>query len=267
MLDELDPLLRRQGDLFRLQHVAYESAFMPMAAGEWDQATAALESAIEINRRSGYPHWAATYVARLGWLARLRGRDDEAVSLGRRALHVTEASSHPWVGALVCAELGITLLATGSRAEAVELFERGHAIAEQAGAEFYLLGCLGPLAEATRSPGVLAEADRLLAEARLPAGDAWILGYEAYLAVARAWLAVRQPERARSVLAPLLTAVERESWVIALAAALVVDGAALGRLGERDQARAAVDRGAALARDHGLAHVLREARTAASLVR
>jgi DNA-binding SARP family transcriptional activator/tetratricopeptide (TPR) repeat protein len=267
VLDELDPLLRRQGDLFRLQHVAYESAFVPMAAGEWDQATTALESAIEINRRSGYPHWAATYVARLGWLARLRGRDDEAVSLGRRALHVTEASSHPWVGAVVCAELGITLLATGSRAEAVELFERGHAIAEQAGAEFYLLGCLGPLAEATRSPGVLAEADRLLAEARLPAGDAWILGYEAYLAVARAWLAARQPERARSVLAPLLVAVERESWVTALAAALVVDGAALGRLGERDQARAAVDRGAALARDHGLAHVLRDARTAASLVR
>ena len=89
------------------------------------------------------------------------------------------------------------------------MFERGHAIAEQAGAEFYLLGCPGPLAEATRSPGVLAEADRLLAEARLPAGDAWILGYEAYLAVARAWPAVRQPERARSVLAPLLTAVER----------------------------------------------------------
>jgi DNA-binding SARP family transcriptional activator/tetratricopeptide (TPR) repeat protein len=221
VLDELGPLLRRQGDLYLLQHVANESAFVPMAAGDWDRATAALESAIEINGRSGYPHWAARYVAHLGWLARLRGRDDEAVSLGRRALHVTEANSHPWVSALVCGDLGITLLATGSRAEAVELFERGRAIAEQPGAEMYLLGCLGPLAEATRSPTVLAEADRLLAGARLPAGDAWVLGYEAYLAIARAWLAARQPERARSVLAPLLAAVERESWVTALAAALV----------------------------------------------
>ena len=53
----------------------------------------------------------------------------------------------------------------------------------------------------------------------------------------------------------------------ALAAALVVDGEALGRLGELAQARAALDHGTALARDHGLAHVLREARTAANLVR
>jgi tetratricopeptide (TPR) repeat protein len=238
-----------------------------MAAGDWDQAIAATEEAIEINRRSGWPHWAASYFAYLGWLARLRGRDDQAVSLGRRALHLCQANDHPWVGALVCAELGTTLVAAGNRAEAIELFERGHATAQTAGAEAYVLRCLGPLAEVTRSPAVLAEADRLLAGARLPAGDAWVLGYEVYLSVARGWLTADQPERARAVLAPLLGAAERVPWVAALAAALVVDGAALGRLGERDQARAAVDRGAALARDHGLAHVLREARTVASLVR
>ena len=267
VLDELDPLLRRQGDLYLLQTAVFESAYVPMAAGDWDQAIAAMESAIEINRRSGWPQWSAWYLACLGWLARLRGRDDEAVSLGRRALHLCQANDHPWVGALVCAELGTTLVAAGNRAEAIELFERGHATAQTAGAEAYLLRCLGPLAEVTRSPAVLAEADRLLAGARLPAGDAWVLGYEVYLSVARGWLTADQPERARAVLAPLLGAVERVPWVAALAAALVVDGAALGRLGERDQARAAVDRGAALARDHGLAHVLREARTAASLVR
>jgi tetratricopeptide (TPR) repeat protein len=267
VLDELDPLLRRQGDLYLLQTAVFESAFVPMAAGDWDQAIAATEEAIEINRRSGWPHWAASYFAYLGWLARLRGRDDQAVSLGRRALHLCQANDHPWVGALVCAELGTTLVAAGNRAEAIELFERGHATAQTAGAEAYVLRCLGPLAEVTRSPAVLAEADRLLAGARLPAGDAWVLGYEVYLSVARGWLTADQPERARAVLAPLLGAAERVPWVAALAAALVVDGAALGRLGERDQARAAVDRGAALARDHGLAHVLREARTVASLVR
>ena len=94
-----------------------------------------------------------------------------------------------------------------------------------------------------------------------------MLGYEAYLSVARAWLTAGQPEQARAVLVPLLAAVERVPWVAALAAALVVDGTALGRLGERAQARAAVDRGAALAREHGLAHVRREARAAASLLR
>ena len=60
----------------------------------------------------------------------------------------------------------------GVGSEAIELFERGHAIAKKDGTEAYLLRCLAPLAEATRSPAVLAEADRLLAGARLPAGDA-----------------------------------------------------------------------------------------------
>jgi tetratricopeptide (TPR) repeat protein len=267
VLDELEPLLRRQGDLFRLQHAVFESAFVPMAAGEWDQATAAVESAVEINERSGYPHWAASYVIHLGWLARLRGRDEEAVSLGRRALQLSEANNHPWSVALACAVLGTTLLAGGSRAEAIELLERGQASAERSGAEAYVLRCLGPLAEAARSPAVLAEADRLLAGARLPPGDAWVLGYEAYLSVARAWLTAGQPERARAVLAPLLGAVERVPWVAALAAALVADGEALARLGELAQARAALDRGTALAENHGLAHVLREARATASLVR
>ena len=267
VLDELEPLLRRQGDLFRLQHAVFESAFVPLAAGEWDQALAAIESAIEINERSGYPHWAGVYVARLGWLARLRGRDEEAVKLGRRALHLYRVNDHPWGVSFACAALGTTLLAAGSSAESIELLKRGHAAAEKDGAEAYLLHCLGPLAEATRSPAVLAEADQLLAGARLPAGDAWVLGYEVYLSVARAWLTAGQPERARAVLAPLLGAVERVAWVAALAAALVADGEALGRLGALAEARAALGRAVALARDHGLVHVLREARTAASLVR
>ena len=267
VLDELEPLLRRQGDLFRLQHAVFESAFVPLAAGDWDQAIAAIQAAIQINRRSGYPHWAASYVAHLGWLARLRGRDGEAASLGRRAVRLSEANDHPWGGALACAMLGATLLAGGDRAGAIELFERGHAIVGQDGAEVYRLHCLAPLAEATGSPDVLAEASRLLAGATLPDADAWVLGYEAYVSVARAWLTAGQPEQARAVLAPLLAAAERVPWVTALAAALVVDGTALGRLGERAWARVTVDRGAALAKDHGLAHVLHEARAAASRLR
>ena len=94
-----------------------------------------------------------------------------------------------------------------------------------------------------------------------------MLGYEAYLSVARAWLTAGQPEQARAVLAPLLAAVERVPWVAALAAALVVDGRALASLGERAQAQAQLDQGAALATDHGLVHVLAEARAAASRLR
>ena len=124
-------------------------------------------------------------------------------------MRLSEANDHPWGGALACATLGTTLLAGGNRAEAIELLERGHAIAGQGGAAAYRLHCLAPLAEATGSPDILAEAGQLLAGATPPAGDAWVLGYEACLSVARAWLTAGQPERARAVLAPLLAAVER----------------------------------------------------------
>jgi tetratricopeptide (TPR) repeat protein len=86
-----------------------------------------------------------------------------------------------------------------------------------------------------------------------------MLGYEAYLSLAEAWLAHGKPERARATLAPLLTVADREPWIPALAAALAVDGRALARLGQREQARAALQRAARLAREHGLPHVLREA--------
>ncbi len=267
LLDELEPLLRRQGDLLRLQHAVFESAFVPLAAGRWDDAVVAMESAIEVNRRSGYPHWAGTYISYLGWLARLRGRDDQAVSLGRRALDLYQQNDHPWGSAFGCAMLGRALLIAGSHPEAIALFERGRVTAQKNGAEAWLLHCLGPLAEATHSHADLNEADQLLAGIRLQAGDAWMLGYEVYLSVARAWLTADQPERAHTVLAPLLVAADGEPCVAALAGALVVDGRALGHLGKHAQAQAALNRGAALAREHGLVHVLAEARSAASPVR
>jgi tetratricopeptide (TPR) repeat protein len=243
------------------------------ACGDWQRAARAwLSAAEEALRRFAVTDSAALATQALGAAERAGdpeagARDKEAVSLGRRALRLIQANGHPWGVAVACATLGTTLLGAGCREEAVELFERGHAVAQKDGAEAYLLRCLGPLAEATGSPPVLAEADRLLAGARLPTGDAWVLGYEAYLSVARAWLTAGQPERARAVLGPLLAAVERVPWVTALAAALVVDGQALAQLGRLTRARAALDRGTGLAAAHGLAHVLREAGAAASLVR
>ena len=49
------------------------------------------------------------------------------------------------------------------------------------------------------------------------------------------------------MLAPLLAVAEREPWLPALAAALAADGRALTRLGQREQARAELDRAARLA--------------------
>jgi predicted ATPase len=262
VLAELDPLLRRLGDLFRLQWSEFESAFLAIAAADWDRAAAAIHSALAVNRRGGYPHAAAWYVAHLGWLARLRGRDGEAVTLGRQALAMTEKLEHTWWEASACAMLGGTLILTGDRAEATELLRRGLAAAQASGLEAYVLRCAAALAAATGSPGVLGAADRLLRRAGIPAGGAWVFGYEAYLSIARAWLDQGDPQRARSVLAPLLAVAERVPWTVTLAAGLVLDGRALARLGDREQASAELQRAERLAREHGLPHVLREAQSA-----
>ena len=63
-------------------------------------------------------------------------------------------------------------------------------------------------------------------------------------------------------LAPLLAVAEREPWIPALAAALAADGRVLARLGQHEQARAALQRAAQLAAEHGLPHVLRDVREA-----
>jgi DNA-binding SARP family transcriptional activator len=262
VLAELDPLLRRLGDLFRLQWAEFESAFPFIAAAEWGQATSAMQTALEANRRGGYPHCAVWYTAHLGWLARLRGHDDDAMALGQRSLAMTEQLEHTWWKSAACALFGVTLLQRGDQAGAVEVLERGLAVAEQAGVEAYLLRCAAPLAEATGSPTVLARADRLLAQATIPADGAWLLGEESYLCLARAWLKAGDAERARAVLSPLLTVADRVPWTATLAATLALDGRALLRLGESEQARAQLLRAERIAAEHGLPHVRDDARSA-----
>ncbi|HTS98567.1 MAG TPA: AAA family ATPase [Streptosporangiaceae bacterium] len=267
VLDELVPLTRRLGDLFRLQWVEFESAFLSVAAADWDGAVTAMQAGIEANRRGGYPHWAAWYVAHLGWLARLRGHDDEALAQGRRALAMTERHPHNWLRAGACAMLGGTLLVTGDRPAAIDLLERGLRAAEAAEVEAYVLRCAAPLAAATGSRAMLARAAGLLEAATMPEGGAWVLGDECYLAIARAWLGRDEPERARAVLAPLLAQAQRGPWIATEAATLAVDGQALIRLGQAGPAGTALRAAGALARAHGLPHVLREARAAQSQLR
>jgi DNA-binding SARP family transcriptional activator len=262
VLAELDPLLRSLGDLFRLQWAEFESAFPFIAAAEWDKATVAMETALEANRRGGYPHCAVWYTAHLGWLARIRGRDDDAMTFGQRSLALSEQLEHTWWKSAACAIFGMTLLQRGDQAEAVEVLERGLAVAEQAGVEAYLLRCAAPLAAATGSPSVLARADRLLEQATIPVDGAWLLGEESYLCLAQAWLEQGDAERARAVLSPLLTMADRVPWTATLAAALALDGRALLRLGADDQARARLLRAERIAAEHGLPHVLRDARSA-----
>jgi DNA-binding SARP family transcriptional activator/tetratricopeptide (TPR) repeat protein len=247
VLGELEPLLRRRGDHLRLHWALFESGFVPLAAGDSAAAANCFERALEANRRSGIAAFIGWHTAHLGWLARLQGRYADAIALGRQSVALSEQTPHAWCAAMSAAMLGTTLLEVGARAESVELLDRGRRLAERDGAEAYLLHCLGPLAEASGSPDVLADADRMLEAISAPPGSAWLLGDGAYLAVARAWLAYGEPERARAVLAPLLDAAARVPWVFPLAGGCLVDGLSAAMLGLSEEAQTQLMRAAELA--------------------
>ncbi len=262
VLEELEPLLRRLGDSFRLPWTLFESGFPAVAAGDWSVAAACFEKALEATRRGGLAAYQSWNIAHLGWLARLQGRYEVALTLGRRALELNEQTPHAWCGAVSAALLGTTLMEVGDASEAVTVLEHGSSLVQEGGSEAYLLRCLGPLAEATGSPAVLAEADAMLSGVTTPPGSAWIAGDVAYLSVARAWLNSGDPQRARTTLSPLLAASRRIPWVSPLAEGCLVDGLAAAALGRTDDARRQCAQAAALAERHQLPRVAAAARLA-----
>jgi len=259
VLTELRPLLRRIGDPFLQPWAEFEAAFPLLAAANWDEAAAAMNAAIELTRRNGYPHFAVWYTAQLGWLERLRGNVGQAVAAGERAVELGREYPHSWNQAFAATMLGDTLLLAGNRTAAIEHLERALIAAREASVEAYLVRCTAALAHATGSLPLLTEAAGLLDTAEIPAGHAWLFGYDAYLSLARGWLRHDQPDRASAVLAPLLAVAERGPWLPVLAEGLAVQGRALTRLGQREQGEELLGRARGLARAHAMPHVLHEA--------
>ena len=264
VLAELRPLLSRNGDPFLQPWAEFEAAYLSLAGANWDAAAAAMHNAIDINRRVGYPHFTAYYTGHLGWLERLRGNVVQAVVVGQRAVEVSREYPHTWTDATAATMLGDTLLVAGDRTAAIGHLERGLAAARDGGVEAYLFRCTAGLAHATGSLPLLTEAASLLDHAEIPPDHAWLVGYDAYLSLARAWLGHDQPDRASAVLAPLLAVAERGPWLPVLAEALAVQGRALIRLGQREQAESQLARARGIARAHGMPYVLREADMAAA---
>jgi tetratricopeptide (TPR) repeat protein len=209
---ELEPLLRRLGDLWMLQWTVFESAFVPWAAGDDGAALDRVQAALEICRRSGYTPQEPFFVAHLGWVHRLAGRLDEALQEGRRAVELADRLRHTWWSTTAASLYAGTLLACGQPAAAAAVLRPAVPVADVPGAEAYLLRCLGPLAEATGDRAVLDRADALLAAVRVPEGFAWLLGADAVLGVARAWQQAGRPERAAAVLDDFRAAADAVGW-------------------------------------------------------
>ncbi|MFB9880294.1 AAA family ATPase [Planobispora siamensis] len=216
LIGELEPLLRRLGDLWLLQWCVFESALPAAATGAWDEATARISEALAVNRRSGYTGYEKWYVAHLGWVARLRGRHDDAVRYGRQSL---DLDSHAWWSAAALGMHATTLIEIGETREAAAILERGLEDCAPPDTQAYRLRCLAPMAEATGSRALLEEAHAMLRAIQAPPGAAWLQGTDAYVSVARAWLARGAPREALRVLDPVLAAAPAAGWLAPTATA------------------------------------------------
>jgi hypothetical protein len=212
VLAELEPLLRRRGDLWMLQWTVFESSFVPLAAGDDGAAIDRIDAALQVCRRSGYTPHEPFFLAHRGWVHRLAGRPDQALREGREALDLAARHRHTWWSTTAAALYAGTLLACGARGEAAAVLRPASQVADVPGAEAYLLRCLGPLAEATGDSAVLARADGLLRGIRAPEGSAWLLGADAYASVARAWRDAGSPDRADEILTGFRRAALAAGW-------------------------------------------------------
>ncbi len=260
VLDELEPLLRRRGDLLLLRWAVFESALPAVAAADWDRATDRMDEALAINARSGQRSHESWFLAHRGWVERLRGRLDDAVAFGERAVALSRTGAHEWWRATAAGLLAHTLVDLGDRAEATKLLADVREPVSRAGTEAYLLRCLAPLAECGGDPDVLTGAESLLAAVDAPRGHAWLGAGDTYLSIARARIARGDPAQARAVLAPLLAAAGRHGWLPWLAAGELVEGAALAALGDVDAASDHADRARTLADRHGMPLLAAQAR-------
>ena len=212
VVEELEPLLRRLGDLWALQWTVFESAFVPLAEGDDGAALERIDVALDVCRRSGYSAYEPFFIAHAGWVHRLAGRLPEAREEGRRAAELADGLRHTWWSTTAAALYAGTLLAAGEPDAAAAVLRPAARVADVPGAEAYLLRCLAPLAEATGDTAVVERADALLRRVRAPEGGAWLLGADAYLSVARAWRRAGRPERAEEILAGFRGAALATGW-------------------------------------------------------
>ena len=262
VLDELEPLVRRLGDQKLLLWTLFEAALPDIGRADWASAEERIDAVIALGRRNGHLTHESWFRAHLGWLARLQGRLDEAAEHGRRAVALATGA---WFRPATEAMLGATLVELGATEEALATLTAARAHAGTGGAEAYRLRCLAPLAEVSGDRAVLGEADALLAAVSAPPGSAWLLGADAYLAVARAWLGHGDPGRACAVLRPLLAAAQRQRWRPVLAEGGLVAGRCAAALGDSAAARAGLSTVAELGERHAMPLVARAARAALAL--
>ncbi len=246
-------------DDYYLPWVVLESAFVPLARGEWEPALARINEALELTRAQGARLQEPMFLDALCWAYRSKGDYEQSIENGRAA----EAMAHEH-GALewtswVDATLGWALLESGAVDEAIECLERGLSTAERGGVPAQLARCTCLLAWARSLAGdaegaapLRRSGRELLGRVGVPPGRTWLFGAHAYLALARAEIAAGQPSDAEGLVAPLVAAAEASGWAEPLAGGSLVAGLARAAAGDAGRAEVALRRAVEVAESAGL---------------
>ena len=220
VLSEMEPLLRRQGLMGRLQWTVFESSFIPLAGAQWQSASDRINVALEISARTGYEAYQGTYRAHLGWINRSRGDWDAAVRAGEHAARLAGNVGHPWWVALAEVMLGWTLTEVGETRRAVQHLRSALDAAERDGSEAYLVRALSHLGLALWLEGQFDEAERCMINAEellggvdVPPGEAFLHGAHCYFALARLRLARDEPLAAEALVRVVRDPAEKMGWV------------------------------------------------------
>ncbi len=214
---------------YYLTWVLLESGFVPLARGDHDAAIALFEEALELTRKMRARFQEALFVDALCWAYRSRGDYERALEYGHEAVELAPAAETVEWSAWTHASLGWTLLEAGDAARAAETLEAGLDVARAGRAPAQILRCTALLAwaradlgELDAASGLRDDAGGLFAGVSVPVGRAWLFGAHAYVAAARADLALGERQRAIELLEPIAAAAERSGWIEALRSATSV---------------------------------------------
>ena len=220
VLYELEPILRRQGNLWHLQWTVFESSFIPLARAQWQQASDTIDAALEINARTGHEAYQGAFRAHLGWINRSRGDWDGAIREGEHAARLARKVGHPWWVALAEVMLGWTLTEVGESRRAIEHLRTALDVAERDGSEAYLVRALSHLGLALELEGKSDEAEACLVKAEdlldgveVPPGEAFLHGAHSYFALARLRLARDELGPAETLVRIVRDPAETMGWV------------------------------------------------------
>jgi hypothetical protein len=184
-----------------------------------DRALEELREGLAICRRIGDIGNEPLCIVLRGRVHRGRGEYDAALEVGREAFDLAREVGHAEWTAWAATWLGSTLLEVGALADAASVLSLGTEAADRAGSENHLLRCLGlsawtadRIGDPDRADELADRASAILARIRVLPRQEWVAGQDAYVAVARVWLARGGAERAAALVAPIVEACTRSGW-------------------------------------------------------